>query len=339
MKRGLSAVKAIRGMACFMVLVGHASGFSLKALTPFVGPLAKIGVWLFFVLSAFLLTLKINSSGISRRSMVEYGIGRFARIVPMYWLAVCIYFFGGSAGIDSVADLLDAALMRKGYAHLWTIPVEFKFYFLLPVIVLLVGYAGRWGAAWQVMTCGLIALLCQILYPFWMTPENSAQMRWYVASFVVGVACAILYAEDNEPPSLYRVRLVVLLTVAFLVLAMPFSRNILFGMPYGPWLRDKFVFISLVWGVFLFFCADRLSHGGFLRRMFDRIGECSFSIYLIHWLVMFKVAAVAGDSISSFFMCILLSVIAGMVLYHVVEAPLQRMRYSGLKRFSPAAAR
>ncbi|AUZ55514.1 hypothetical protein B1L07_10930 [Stenotrophomonas acidaminiphila] len=235
-------------MACFMVLVGHAAGFSLKALTPFVGPLAKIGVWLFFVLSAFLLTLKISASGISRRSMVEYGIGRFARIVPMYWLAVCIYFFAGSAGIDSMADLFDAALMRKGYAHLWTIPVEFKFYFLLPVIVLGVGYAGRLGVAGQVLACALIVLACQALYPFWMTPENSVQMRWYVASFVIGVACAVLYAQSDEQPSLRRVQLVILLTVALLMLAMPVTRNILFGMPYGPWLRDKFVFISLIWG-------------------------------------------------------------------------------------------
>ena len=338
MTRGLSAVKAIRGMACFMVLVGHAAGFSLKALTPFVGPLAKIGVWLFFVLSAFLLTLKISASGISRRSMVEYGIGRFARIVPMYWLAVCIYFFAGSAGIDSAADLFDAALMRKGYAHLWTIPVEFKFYFLLPVIVLVVGYAGRLGVAWQVLACGLVILVCQALYPFWMTPENSIQMRWYVASFVIGVACAVLYAQSDEQPSLRRVQLVVLLTVALLVLAMPVTRNILFGMPYGPWLRDKFVFISLIWGVFLFFCADRLSGAGLGRRVFDRIGECSFSIYLIHWLVMSRVSAMAGDSVSAFIACIVASIIAGMILYYTVEAPLQRIRSAGLKRFPPMPA-
>lgn len=68
------------------------------------------------------------------------------------------------------------------------------------------------------------------------------------------------------------------------------------------------------------------------------MGHYSFSIYLIHWLVMSRVSAMAGDSVSAFLVCILASIIAGMILYYAVEAPLQRIRSAGLKRFSPMPA-
>jgi peptidoglycan/LPS O-acetylase OafA/YrhL len=77
----------IRGVACLIVLVLHCVGFSGIFPSIFgdggmVG-IPKVGVWLFFVLSAFLLTLKHLDGPFSIEALTDYSVSRFLRIVPI----------------------------------------------------------------------------------------------------------------------------------------------------------------------------------------------------------------------------------------------------------------
>lgn len=152
----LPEADGIRGLACLIVLVVHATAVTFPATYPYLRGTAKVGVWLFFVLSAFLLTYKLLHRGFSLRTLVDYGLGRFLRIYPLFALTVLGYYLlWPSAGIATQADLVQALTLQKGYIHLWTVPVEFKFYFFLPGLLACASRSpgpkkrGRPGISWS----------------------------------------------------------------------------------------------------------------------------------------------------------------------------------------------
>lgn len=60
------AADGIRGLACLLVLCTHLPGFFLPDYGKYVTGTGKYGVWLFFVLSAFLLTSRLKPRGLAR---------------------------------------------------------------------------------------------------------------------------------------------------------------------------------------------------------------------------------------------------------------------------------
>ena len=98
-RRMLPAAAGIRGFACLWVMVIHNFGFFVFPPGSVDG-CGKIGVWLFFVLSAYLLTYKLVASGTSMPVLAAYAWGRFWRIIPAFVVAVLFYRFAGTAGIN-----------------------------------------------------------------------------------------------------------------------------------------------------------------------------------------------------------------------------------------------
>jgi peptidoglycan/LPS O-acetylase OafA/YrhL len=124
----------IRGMACMIVVIAHALTMFFPRTQPYLAGSGKIGVWLFFVLSAFLLTHHLLHRGFNLHSLSAYLLGRLLRLMPLFTLAVIVYWVVGTAEIDTFIDIGNAILFANGYAHLWTVPVEFKFNFWLPFL-------------------------------------------------------------------------------------------------------------------------------------------------------------------------------------------------------------
>ena len=59
----------IRGVACLIVICIHAIAIFFPSTRDLMAGAGKIGVWLFFVLSAFLLTSKFMRSGFERKTV------------------------------------------------------------------------------------------------------------------------------------------------------------------------------------------------------------------------------------------------------------------------------
>lgn len=184
----LPGADGVRGLACLVVLVTHAVSMFFPASAPYLAGTGKIGVWLFFVLSAFLLSYKFRQTGFGSWVVLEYAVGRTLRIIPLFIVAVVFYRFFGSAGIDSWDLAHDAILFEKGFVHLWTVPVEFKFYFILPLFAFVVVKARAWLGSKGVLALFVVTVvLHQVIWPFWGTEINSTQLRWYLPCFLVGV--------------------------------------------------------------------------------------------------------------------------------------------------------
>ncbi|MBX2867737.1 MAG: acyltransferase [Acidiferrobacterales bacterium] len=122
-----TALDGLRGLAALLVLMHHAT-ITFKGY-------GGLGVWIFFVLSGFLLTrsfvVKPNQAN-SISSLAKFMARRFKRIVPMYYVMITVIFL--------LQNHFDTAIRHylfiQGEGHYWTILQEMYFYLLLPFLTL-----------------------------------------------------------------------------------------------------------------------------------------------------------------------------------------------------------
>lgn len=98
-KMHYAGADGVRGLACLIVLCVHAAMMFFTNSSSGLAGTGKIGVWLFFVLSAFLLTSKFAAVGFSFYSIATYALGRVVRIIPLFSLVAgrwLILFVGHS---------------------------------------------------------------------------------------------------------------------------------------------------------------------------------------------------------------------------------------------------
>lgn len=151
--RRLANLDVLRAVAALLVLVGHAYALGGRGL-PVVPShwyqavllQGTSGVWLFFVLSGYLIGgpfIRALVSGSALPVTRGYAIKRAFRIYPLYWLslAVVVLVVGGGA-TTSWQYLVHVALLQnlvpgRGEAILavaWTLTLEVLFYAAVPLV-------------------------------------------------------------------------------------------------------------------------------------------------------------------------------------------------------------
>jgi len=140
------ALDGLRGLAVLIVVVSHISGLGVFLFPSFdIEGTGKSGVFLFFILSAYLLTrplIDVFQQQMTVQYMLNYGLRRILRIFPLYilylllavitTLYVDVYIQGE---IQAYPFDLDWAgfwqhlFLQDGKFVTWSIPAEFKFYF------------------------------------------------------------------------------------------------------------------------------------------------------------------------------------------------------------------
>lgn len=328
----------IRGFACLIVLCVHAVAIFFNGSYMALAGTGKIGVWLFFVLSAFLLTSKFAKTGFHLSELLSYGIGRFLRIIPLYVIVVLLYFWLGTAGINSWQDVSNALLFKAGYAHLWTIPVEFKFYAILPLFAYLLLKAKQRGG--QLGALGLaVAMIAaqQVVWPYWLTPESSISTHWYLSSFTIGCYFAVSMEFYAKHITAKWATVIGCAVVVLMILSSPIMRNILLDMPMDKWLQNKFVYLSLLWGFFVVALADGKGVFGAMLKttIMRKLGAWSYSIYLVHWFFYIKYAQTHPNSVVWMFAGLVSAIVAGAMLHYLIESPIEKFRHGMRKRIRP----
>jgi peptidoglycan/LPS O-acetylase OafA/YrhL len=182
------ALTGIRGVAALWVLLYHAWVYSTPRLIQFelagiqfdITPLFSIGfvgVDLFFVLSAYLLGTRYFrwiEGRASRPALDQYFLRRVARVYPAYLLQLSLLLLiaattslytmpGGTALLAHLFFYfnLPPLWINQLNGVWWTLPTEFYFYILLPLLVLLLrGQATRWLI--------VVVIAGSIAYRYWV---------------------------------------------------------------------------------------------------------------------------------------------------------------------------
>lgn len=174
-KLRFQSLTGVRFIAVCLVFIYHNRKYWRDHLHPEVLRLFNefhVGVSLFFVLSGFLIAYTYEDKPMqSATAYTKYILTRCARILPLYWLILTVYYLDKSYGnfhftflTYSLAHGFSDAHNLDGIAQAWSLTVEMTYYLLAPllffikrkhllfvIMALLLLYIMFWGAGtiWQ----------------------------------------------------------------------------------------------------------------------------------------------------------------------------------------------
>jgi peptidoglycan/LPS O-acetylase OafA/YrhL len=166
--RLLAAVGVLVFHALVVASTTHPDATPDDSIDARIANLGRIGLWVFFVLSGYLLARPFVAAFVERRelpSVRNYMRNRLLRIVPALWLAAIltlIVFGRQGAGLGQIAAVFlfvqeaDSSAFSRHMLHAWSVDVELAFYLLLPLAAAALFWIAR---RTRVPRAGLVWLL------------------------------------------------------------------------------------------------------------------------------------------------------------------------------------
>ncbi len=318
----LDYINSVRGIAIVMVILLHISQ-AVKGLPDtftYMSSKGSYGVQLFFIASAFTLFLSYSRKATSDKQYTVYNffIRRFFRISPMYYLAALFYSivcFYVPAYNDGHPLQVSKVLLNLLYVNTfvpgainylppggWSVGVEMLFYCCVPFFFARI--KNLKSSLWLFAALVAVAVLLRYSIRYELTrlhvdyhnAESWFLYFWFpnqVAVFALGIVLYFLiqrYRITNK----FLARVALLASTALLLLYCFYGRTL---NTYGL-IPDHFVVAAfLTLNVFL------LSQQRFIlfdNRILRFLGEMSFSLYLVHFIVIKVTADILPVSVSGF---------------------------------------
>lgn len=364
----LAGIHGLRAIAALTVVVFHVHGIH-KLEMPDSFSLIKthfgLGVQLFFVLSAFSLFFSTQSRVGKNQWVQDYFIRRFFRIAPLFYLMISVWYWVSNVDFNQKIPAYDVLLNFLFLFNLvpekqdsivwagWTIGVEMLFYAILPVLLV---YIRNIRGALVLLAVGVtVTTAARMAY------DSSAQTliqayghHSFLSQF--GVFCAGIfsyfiycrrhvYAWLRDHPIFYSSLSFSGILLIVLLIVLPTGPLILFGR-----------IDILIWALaFALLAAGQAVRPWpiLANRYLYFAGERSFSLYLLHpWIiyklgpVYLKIYSVLGAYIGiAFIGCVLATLMvlipASALSYRLIELPGMNLGRRLIKRTGnlPAKAR
>lgn len=312
----------LRGVACLIVLFGHSVRLYSSGSAELFQGIAKIGVWLFFALSAFLLTLRLTRREFSITLISDYVVARTLRIVPAFVVAVLIYYLLGGLGIGSWSTVWSILTFQSTVGHLWTIPAELGFYLFLPLVVFIASAVCERGSVWgTVALLAVAAVLLAIWWPPMIAPGNATNPLWYSTTFLSGVAAA--FAARRWPSSGNSA--VALVAILGIILAAILHKVSFAGLLFENIGKKHFIF-GPIWALVVYLVYAGANRLGMVlaHPLLVKVGEASFSIYLLQAIpIVYSSGMPTPLRIP---LVVVACIVIGRVSYLLVELPIYDLR-------------
>lgn len=349
----LSSIDAMRGIAIIGVVAVHAV-LVTKDVTPAIASLAAYGskgVQLFFVLSA--LTL-FTVYGARRYSLADFYIRRFFRVAPMFYVGMLLYLALHGFGIQPFAPDgigLKQVLLTLTFLHGydvssfnavvpggWSIACEASFYLIFPILLRWIDTP--WRALLALVASFLVAIAWALFVRSSVSDNYSSELvgsfvtfgfPYNLPTFVGGALVYLAFAKTDLAARVGRIPAAVLLAAsiaAMLVLALNNMRSPLYAA-----LPITLLVLSVV----------LLRGAGARPGILSRVGTVSFSIYIVHFVVIDAIRALFEPLLSGnaafvlvWIATLLVSYLISELTYKYIEIPFISLGKS-LGKGSPAA--
>lgn len=352
MQQKFVTIQYLRGLAAVLVLASHALLYPLVEHDLEFGRLGWLGVILFFVISGFIMVVV---TGEGRFSALDFLRRRAIRIVPMYWgatlLAAALALLAPQLFKTTVYDGTQLILsllfipfynpVSEGIHPLyklgWTLNYEVFFY----VCFALLAFLGA-GARVVWLTAAFTALaVIGLLF----TPEPAIP-QFYTSfmplAFCAGAWLGLATLRGRIGALSHRaVYAVMVIGLAGLLEGFVWDRGVV---------EDIVAFVGFaIFASALLLLAVRYESRLPRIALLERIGDASYSIYLVH---IYEVAVLSGlafklldpaDLWADYLVAIVSiagGTIAGLIVYELVERPLLRVfnKLFGTRRQSKPAS-
>ncbi|ENB9092752.1 acyltransferase, partial [Shigella flexneri] len=323
-------IDGMRGFLAIFVLIHHAAiwhGYLLTGVwkTPssnLLTNLGQVGVSFFFMITGYLFFSKIRSSD---QDWVRLYISRFLRLTPMFIVSLCLVLlvigFKSRWSVHVSPASLTVSLMRWApftalgmpningvkdsftinAAVTWTLVYEWFFYFSLPVIAALF----KRRVSIHMIIISVLVLVIFLCYP---------SKKIHVISFLFGLLASY---SNNYVHRVAKAKITPIMIIALLSYEM-----IYFPTTYAP-------LPLIICGVCFILIASGCDFYGILRLNLTRkLGETTYSIYLLHGVFLYCVMTwVIPSNYSNYFFIMLISITAfcvtllSCITFKLIELP------------------
>ncbi|MGB0194133.1 MAG: acyltransferase family protein [Schleiferiaceae bacterium] len=317
----------LRGLAVLMVVFGHGANHGLGPFGPDSMMIrGKLGVYLFFVLSAYLLDRQIIKMFQQGRAQWDYWryyfSRRILRIFPLFFLALIVFRLANAAGlkvvIHSWGQLWEHLALQRGDHIFWSIPVEFKYYLISPILLYFFHRVLRWNL-WA-MGITFAALFVGVYqYSMHWQPDSTSTLL-YLNIFLMGTLVAVL---ERCVPNFWN-------ALRTFKPASSLGWSVILAFSLWSWKMDDFTSINTflpaaaLWSIAL---AATFGPGWWASLLSFKplrwVGKVSFSMYLFHIPVLMWVKTWAVPSGPLWFIYLGLTALVCAVTFLLVERPLQ----------------
>lgn len=303
------------------------------------------GVSLFMVLSGFIF----GKIGYNRElDYRQFIVNRIIRIYPLYFVALFISHSSHRLEFSKVDVLfflfpffnqIDLAKVPQ-FGQLWTVGVEFQFYLIFPFLSTFINRKGfRYLAS-------LLGLLIGIRYLLYMYEGSVRDIAYWTIlgrldQFLLGIGAAYLYQQKRFSVMLES-RINCLLSVAVIVIliyAFDFSGGYS-NAPQAKWWIIWSFAEGLGWSYLaLSYLCVKITIPISISKLFSTLGALSFSIYVMHYMVIPYVHRYIGRvhytginsldiTIEGVFVVLPLVVSFSYVTHRLIEMPFLSLRKS-----------
>jgi len=348
----MDSLDGLRGFAALIVVFSHTSNSGMFFI-PFLDlrGIGKSGVFLFFLLSSFLLTLallKKRREVLSFPVMSHYWQRRFFRIYPLYtiYLLLAIIstfviatFFGKSGvGIPFALDwhaFLNHLILQEGKGVTWSIAVEFKFYFILPIFVFGIVLTRNYGNRALLFLFFVLLLLSQLVFPQGESTTNDARLLPYMPIFIIGMFLAVLqeYIDARKNKAMHItliLRYMGYVGVGGVILMTPLVFSMFVDKVPNNFFHKQFILYAVVWSLVLLSAVnvEGLIQKLFTLRILRFYGALSFSLYLFHIIFLGALKKIELNEYVSAWGVLLGSTVAAYISFRFMEGPVSKYQLS-----------
>jgi exopolysaccharide production protein ExoZ len=328
----LYGIQYLRGLAALLVVIAHASAHPLAEPMWWQLRLGQFGVYLFFVISGFIM---VAISGTGTFAPLVFLKRRAVRIVPLYWFYTTIAALLALAlpslfkstvftlphYVQSLLFIPHQAPGRGGTSPLlslgWTLNYEVFFYICFALLAVL-------AATRRVLVLSLVfsamVIVGLVLQP--ADPVLQFYLNAAVLAFAAGAWIGLLFLRGG-------IARLPEWCVPLLLLAAIAAGLVAFGLDQTAGETAASFSALVILGSALVLLA--LRHERTLPRsgLLERLGDASYSTYLVHMFVIGGVTEIgsrllAGDTghAATVATAIAGSLVAGMVSHRFIEQPM-----------------
>lgn len=334
MKNSILSITYLRAVACMLVVVCHAESFSAKLSTDYFsglfgygGAVGKLGVYLFFMISGYLMAC-VHWDDFGQGKMGLFVKKRLVRILPMYYLFTLATIMAWvvnpgwfpSTVLTPLDDILSLLFIPSVYIKEldtltpvlsvgWTLCYEMLFYLVFAIGMTFRRSSGMVFIFFTIIVLMAFGALANTENPYFMFYTDNIMLY-----FLSGIVCLMLqkrFSQRYAHSLLSMTLIVLLLTVSTL------------------WLQGYLQLLVLTVAFFMLtgleFASQRQTR---FTRVVSAIGLASYSIYLCHRLFMGALEKVlhvlmpaAGTATMYLAMLVLTvaSALVGYLIYWLIE--------------------
>ncbi len=309
---------ALRGLAAFTVLMSHGSRSLWGSVDRFFAttvPLDHAAVIAFFAISGYIIPVSIERSS----SLRVFWIRRFWRLYPSYWFTLAMTLglivlrpetHGENAPGLSLLPL-DVLMVRGALGFpivpvAWTLWVELVFYGLASLLWLAGLHRRPATVAWVLM---FLSYGVRRYAPEWNWLSgwcHTWDLLLFLAIMSVGTCLYRLDRGELRPLAAYGALAGLLLYLVRFFVAT----------------RGQYFSGALLLGFLAFLIARQLRNVE-IPRLFLWLGRISYSLYLVHPVVMAGIGAV-GPRPVTLLIWVAVSLVMAALSYRFIEAPAER---------------